>query len=209
MSNVPQTPYPGYDVLDTWNSSSWNDATREVVDRRLREVPERRFLSEDHYATLEAVVARLVPQPDRPGDPVPIAPWLDHRLDTDGGEGFRKASVPPQREGWPQGLRALDAEARARHGAPFTALGAEQQDALLHRVQQGEVQQGEVEGEPWVGLPPDTFFSDVLSAALGVYYAHPAAWSEIGFGGPASPRGYVRLGADQRDPWEAEPRQTR
>jgi hypothetical protein len=25
----------------------------------------------------------------------------------------------------------------------------------------------------------------------------------MGFGGPASPRGYVRLDADKRDPWEA------
>lgn len=204
MSHVLQTPYPGYDVLDTWDSPSWNDATRDVVARRLREVPERRFLPEDLYATLEAVVARLLPQPDRPDDPVPIAPWLDHRLDTDGGEGFRKASAPPQREGWPQGLRALDAEARAQHGAPFTALDAEQQDALLNRVQRGDVS-----ADVWGDLPVDLFFSDVLAAAVGVYYAHPAAWSEIGFGGPASPRGYVRLGADQRDPWEAKPRQTR
>ena len=35
------------------------------------------------------------------------------------------------------------------------------------------------------------------------YYAHPTAWSEIGWGGPASPRGYVRMGFDERDPWEA------
>jgi hypothetical protein len=34
-------------------------------------------------------------------------------------------------------------------------------------------------------------------------FAHPASWSEIGFGGPASPRGYVRTGFDERDPWEA------
>ena len=26
---------------------------------------------------------------------------------------------------------------------------------------------------------------------------------EIGFGGPASPRGYVRMNFDRRDPWEA------
>jgi hypothetical protein len=25
----------------------------------------------------------------------------------------------------------------------------------------------------------------------------------MGFGGPASPRGYVRMGLDRRDPWEA------
>ena len=35
------------------------------------------------------------------------------------------------------------------------------------------------------------------------YYAHPTAWNEIGFGGPASPRGYVRLDKNRRDPWEA------
>ena len=35
------------------------------------------------------------------------------------------------------------------------------------------------------------------------YYAHPTAWSEIGFGGPASPRGYVRMDENRRDPWEA------
>jgi hypothetical protein len=35
------------------------------------------------------------------------------------------------------------------------------------------------------------------------YYAHPSAWSEIGWGGPASPRGYVRLDFNDRDPWEA------
>ena len=35
------------------------------------------------------------------------------------------------------------------------------------------------------------------------YYAHPTAWSEIGWGGPASPRGYVRLDFNERDPWEA------
>ena len=40
-------------------------------------------------------------------------------------------------------------------------------------------------------------------AAPGLYYSHPTAWSEMGFGGPASPRGYVRMELDRRDPWEA------
>ena len=48
------------------------------------------------------------------------------------------------------------------------------------------------------------FFNELLGKVVSVYYAHPSAWNEIGFGGPASPRGYVRLGFDQRDPWEAE-----
>jgi hypothetical protein len=36
------------------------------------------------------------------------------------------------------------------------------------------------------------------------YYAHPAAWAEIGFNGPASPRGHIRIWLGGRDPWEAK-----
>jgi hypothetical protein len=43
----------------------------------------------------------------------------------------------------------------------------------------------------------------VIPDITHAYYAHPVAWNEIGFGGPASPRGYVRMGLDRRDPWEA------
>ena len=50
------------------------------------------------------------------------------------------------------------------------------------------------------------------TTSCSAYYSHPHAWSEIGFGGPASPRGYVRMDFDRRDPWEAaeaEPGQRR
>jgi hypothetical protein len=53
-------------------------------------------------------------------------------------------------------------------------------------------------------MPARVFFKErVVSDVVKSYYAHPIAWSEIGWGGPASPRGYVRLQADRRDPWEA------
>jgi len=39
---------------------------------------------------------------------------------------------------------------------------------------------------------------------FATYCTQPAAWSEVGFRGPASPRGYVRHGFDERDPWEAK-----
>jgi hypothetical protein len=77
--NEFETPYPAYDVLDKWESPSWNDQTRRAVRERLQEVPERRFLSENEYSLLEAIVARLVPQPERE-EPVPIAPWIDDML---------------------------------------------------------------------------------------------------------------------------------
>jgi hypothetical protein len=66
------------------------------------------------------------------------------------------------------------------------------------------MQHGTLDSPDWAGLPAALFFSERLVAdILAAYYAHPTAWSEIGFGGPASPRGYVRMGFDRRDPWEA------
>ena len=53
-------------------------------------------------------------------------------------------------------------------------------------------------------MPPATFFKQRMARDIvHAYYAHPTAWNEIGWGGPASPRGYVRMGFDERDPWEA------
>lgn len=195
-----RSPHPHYDVLAKWDSPSWDDATREVVRKRLHGVPARTFLTAEEWAVLEAVCGRLVPQPDRPHDAVPIAPWIDRKLAQNSGDGYRLAEMPPMREAWRQGLCALDAEARRRHGSGFADLGAVQQDAVLRCVQQGDVT-----APQWDGLPATRFFTDaLLKTVVATYYAHPAAWSECGFGGPASPRGYVRLGSDERDRWEAE-----
>jgi hypothetical protein len=38
--------------------------------------------------------------------------------------------------------------------------------------------------------------------ACTAFYAHPWAWNEIGFGGPAYPRGYKNIGVGSREPWE-------
>ena len=65
------TPYPGYDVLDKWRSPSFNERTREVIAARLNDVPPRRFLTPEEWSLLEAIVARLIPQPERER-PVPI-----------------------------------------------------------------------------------------------------------------------------------------
>jgi hypothetical protein len=193
------TPYPAYDVLDKWDSPSWNEQTRDTVRQRLEEIPQRRFLSEPQWSLLEAIAARLMPQPDR-AEPIPIVPWIDNMLHHNRGPGYRYADMPPLRDAWRQGLDAIAAEARNRRGKDFEALSPDEQDALLR-----DVQHNRVEGRHWDGLPAGGFFlHHLLKAVVGVYYAHPAAWNEIGFGGPASPRGYARIGLDERDPWEAK-----
>jgi len=195
------TPYAGYDVLEKWDSPSWNDQTREAVDKRLHEIPGRRFFTEDQWSLLEAIAARLIPQPDR-NNPIPLVPWIDDRLTKDRRHGFRYDGMPPMREAWTKALQAIAAECPHRFGKPFAQLSNEEQDAYLSSLQYGDV-----DDRFWSAIKVECFFSELLlKDLLEVYYSHPDAWSEIGFGGPASPRGYVRLGFDERDPWEAQER---
>jgi hypothetical protein len=108
--------------------------------------------------------------------------------------------MPPMRDCWRLALEGIDEESRLHYGVAFTAISAAGQDAVLEAIQRGDVG-----GHAWKRVPARRFFVTVLlKAVVGEYYAHPAAWSEIGFGGPASPRGYVRMGLGERDPWEAE-----
>ena len=194
----PRTPYVDYNVLGKWDTPSWDDQTREVVRKRLTEIPERRFFTEAEWQTLESICARLVPQPER-SNPIPIVPWIDEKLHHDRRDGFRYDDMPPLREAWRLGIEGIDEESRRKFGTEFRSLSEANQDTVLRTIQAGDVHAG-----TWTRLPAQRFFTTVLlKEVVGEYYAHPAAWSEAGFGGPASPRGYVRLGLNQRDPWEA------
>jgi hypothetical protein len=66
------------------------------------------------------------------------------------------------------------------------------------------MQRGELKSPAWGSITSSDFFKKRMAHDIVLaYYAHPTAWSEIGWGGPASPRGYVRLDFNERDPWEA------
>ena len=190
--------YPNYDVLAKRHTPSWNEKTRRVIDQRLAVPREPRFLSAAEFETLDAICGRIVPQPaKRP--PIPIAALIDTKLFEDHGDGYRDYRLPPLREAWQRGLRALDAEARATRGGPFNALSAGEQDGLLRSAQNGSLSNA-----AWQGMAGKLFFvKRLLPDIVKAYYSHPTAWNEIGYGGPASPRGYVRMDFDRRDPWEA------
>jgi hypothetical protein len=190
--------YPGYDVLAKREGPSWNQATRKAIDRRLAIGMAPRYFDPLEWVTLCALCARIMPQPaDRP--PVPLPAYVDAKIADNRLDGFRYAQLPAQGEAWRRGLAALDVEAASRRGAPFHRLSDADQDDLLARMQRGELR-----CEAWEGMPSELFFLHrVLPDVVHPYYGHPAAWNEIGFGGPASPRGYVRLASDRRDPWEA------
>ncbi len=190
--------YPGYDVMAKRHTMSWNEITRQVINRRLAVSREPGFFTPAEFQTLRAVCDRIMPQPpDRPA--VPLAAYVQYRLTAGPGDGYRYTNLPEAAEAWRIGLAALDAEARSAFGPPFHSLPPDAQDGLLEKMQTGDLH-----SPAWQGMPPKMFFAHrLLPDITHSYYAHPTSWNEIGYGGPASPRGYVRMGLDRRDPWEA------
>ena len=146
---------------------------------------------------LEAVADRLAPTPEHGMQP-PIAPWIDAELFENRDEGYRQEPMPFAQEAWRTGLRLLAEEALAQYGRAFADQDEATQVAFLTRLQAGQV-----DAARWTGFDAKSFFGMMLKTVAGVYYAYPQAWSEMGFGGPASPRGYVRIGLNEHDPWEA------
>ena len=192
--------YPGYDVLAKRDSPSWNDKTRRVIAERLALDPARHtFFTDAEWLTVGALCARILAQDDVKAAAVPLAAMLDDKLAKNARDGFRDSRLPPPREAWRRALAALDAESVQRHGCRFHELPIAAQSGLLVLCQQGELR-----GPAWGDMPAAQFFTKrLLHDLVADYYAHPTGWCEIGYGGPASPRGYVRMDYDRRDPWEA------
>ncbi len=196
-----RTPYPTYDVMapDKWRHD-WDDKTRRLVLDRVGNVPGRSFLNEAEFTTLTAICDRLLPQDHRAAElRIPIAPFIDQRLARGEGNGYRDARMPWDDEAYRRGLAGIDETSRMVFGGQcFTELAPPQQEQVLAALEDGDPP-----GATWRQAPAVLFFKLLMHDVVDTYYAHPTAWSEIGFGGPASPRGHVRLSLGKRDPWEA------
>jgi hypothetical protein len=185
--------FPGYDVLA--QSDTWDRATQGVVLARVGPQPALRFFTPAEEATAGALFALLL---DQDGDEpeVPVLAMVDARLAELQTDGWRYQDMPPDDEAWRRTLFALDLDTERHEAvATFAELPTERQAVRLQAVQA-------LGPKPWYGLPAAHVWSLWTRYACTAYYSHPAAWNEIGFGGPAYPRGYLRLGVDAREPWE-------
>ena len=190
--------YPGFSTLS--QSPFWDEATRKTVNNRVQKPPERRFFTASEWDFWQTVFDHLIPQTDRtPDRRIPLIPALDQRLHENHTAGYRYESMPHDREVYKLGIEAINAEAQIRFGGEFLYLGHWQQEKVLQALHDGNPQ-----GAPeiWKRMNVHRFWRMILSDAIEAYYAHPWAWDEIGFGGPAYPRAYTRLERGEPEPWE-------
>jgi hypothetical protein len=185
--------YPDFDVVE--QAAHWDDRTRTVVLGRIDRVPHRRFFTEVETATLTAFCDDVLGQDSEPR--IPVLAFIDEKLYQGRLDGFQYAGMPDDRDTWRLVARGLDEAARRDGGESYASAG----DALRSEVLDGFAA-GKLEGGAWDELDGTRAWSVVMRAALSAFYSHPWAWNEIGFGGPAYPRGYARMGVGLNEAWE-------
>jgi hypothetical protein len=177
--------YPDHDVLA--NARHWDDVTRRVVLDRVADVPPIRFFTPGEACVLRVFLDVLLAQDAEPR--IPVLEMVDAKLHAGKLDGFQYADMPDDRETWRRVARHLE------HEGLLEATG-EERKRIVGRFADGDLD--------WDDLNVSRAFSVVARGALSAFYSHPWAWNEIGFGGPAYPRGYMRLqpGPAGREPHE-------
>jgi hypothetical protein len=187
----PPDRFPGFDARR--QSSHWDPVTSRVVLARTGAPPRFRFFTPDEQATGVALCDQLLGQH---GDqPIPVLNLIDARLADEQTDGWHYQDMPPDGEAWRRTLAALDRDATDQGGTGFARRPGPEQARLIQAVQ-------DLGADPWHGLPAKHVWSLWTRYACTAFYSHPALWSEIGFPGPAYPRGYTNTGVDAREPFE-------
>jgi hypothetical protein len=183
--------FPGFAVQD--QAIHWDPVTTGVIAARLGIPPDTRFFTPREQAIATALFDRLLDMDD--GDHVPVTAMVDARLAEGQTDGWRYDDMPEDSVAWRDTLVRLNEDAHLRHGHDFDACAGPDQETLLKAVQN-------TGGGDWHGLNAAHVWSLWTRYACTAFYAHPEAWNEIGFPGPAYPRGYKNLGLDRREPFE-------
>ncbi len=193
--------YPGFQTLS--QRDFWDDATRRVVDGRVRDIPPIRFFSTAEVPLMQCLCDHLLPQGDRkPERRVSIMNYVDERLASGRIPGYRFETMPPDGEAYRLGFEALHRMARTAQGTDFMGLDWDTQEALLKALHDARPWTGAE--DVWLQMPVIRWWALVMGDIASAYYAHPWAWDEVGFGGPAYPRGYSRLAHGEAEPWEVD-----
>jgi gluconate 2-dehydrogenase subunit 3-like protein len=173
----------------------WDDVTAGVVLGRLAPTTDLSFFTLTENGIVSPLMDLLLGQTEGPR--VPVVAMIDARLAAGETDGWHYDDMPPDAEAWRLTLAALDADARELTDRPFPALSPDRQAGLVQRVQDLAAA-----GKEWHDWPAERVWSLWTRYGCAAFYSHPWAWNEMGFPGPAYPRGYKNIGVDARERFE-------
>ncbi|MBV9819310.1 MAG: gluconate 2-dehydrogenase subunit 3 family protein [Solirubrobacterales bacterium] len=179
--------FPDFDVMA--HREHWDPVTRRTLEERVAQVPACRFFDEREQRTLGAFLDVVLAQDSEPR--IPVLQMVDKKMADGKLDGYRFDDMPPDPETWKRVARHLDG---------FAERSDAEQHEVVRRFSGGELD--------WDDLNVSRAWSVVMRGALSEFYSHPWAFNEIGFRGPAYPRGYMRrnmgpTGVDPDEPQEA------
>ena len=187
----PRSRFGGFDVLR--QAGHWDQVTADLVTSRIGPQPPVTFFTAAESACAAALLDLLTGQED--DQEIPVLHMVDARLAEGETDGWRYSDMPEDGQAWRDTLAYLDADAAQRCGTTFADAPRSDQLVLIQAVQ--DRQSGD-----WHGLNAAHVWSLWTRYACTALYAHPLAWNEIGFSGPAYPRGYKNIGVDKLEPFE-------
>jgi hypothetical protein len=181
-------------------SDAWDDHTREIVFKRLNPVTNLQHLDRYETEIFTSITAVLIDD-QRTEILSYISSNLDQHLQSKIGESQRKTEIPTEAVLIRKGLAAIAETAKNDYGKKFHELTLVERQTMLGKLERQEYPNSGL----WQEIPQKELFKKLLGYAVDGYYSHPVVWSEIGYAGPAYPRGYVRTELNLTDPWEAQP----
>jgi hypothetical protein len=190
--------YPDFDVLA--EQGHWDEVTRRVVLDRVDNVPSIGFFDDAEAATLCAFCDVVTAQDAEPR--IPVLAYVDEKLGSGKRDGWQYYDLPDDGDVWKLVARGLDEEARHLSFASFADTPLEAQTGIIHRFSKARLH-----GGTWDAMNVARAWKVVTRYVVQAYYSHPWAWNEIGFGGPAYPRGYGAFGSPdlgERESWETD-----
>jgi Gluconate 2-dehydrogenase subunit 3 len=189
-----QDRFPGFEVLS--QAKHWDQVTADLITARVGPPPVPKFFNGPEQACARALLNLLTGQNGKDDElTVPVLEMVDARLSAGETDGWRYDDMPEDGQAWRDTLAYLDADASRCCGTSFADAPVADQSALVQAVQ-------DLKSADWHGLPAAHVWSLWTRYACTAFYAHPAAWAEIGFPGPAYPRGYKNAGVSRREPYE-------
>ncbi|QHE51228.1 gluconate 2-dehydrogenase subunit 3 family protein [Pontibacillus sp. HMF3514] len=191
-----KTYYPTYDVMS--EKGEWDPITQQVIQNRTHPT-EGNVLTPEMKRTLQAYSKTLFPS--HVGEQtLSISLILDHRLTENKLKSYPKNSLLSKEEIILYGLAHAEEECVLTDQKPFFQMS---DDERLKKIISWKHQLGEE--SVWKNVSCDLFYTTLTSELLKLIYSDPSVWSNIGYGGPAYPRGYYAYGPKQFDSWEAKP----
>ncbi|OZM58120.1 hypothetical protein CIB95_00640 [Lottiidibacillus patelloidae] len=195
MDHPKQSHYPSFDVLT--EKENWDVVTQQVINNRTNPNREKYFSNEEKELLLSLLPLLF---PSHLGElSIDVITLFENRCANGKVIGYPIGSKYKKLQIVHIGLENIQKQIYSQHETIFSKLSEDTQKIVIKDIQKNL---GYL--NIWEKVSPQLFFKTLLKELIPIVYSDPSIWSDIGYGGPAYPRGYYAFGPEQFDSWEAK-----